>query len=298
MSLRSLVLVALTSTSLIACAGQSDPASESSTTESAEGSLQITMTAEGTKGTFVSGGETVSFESVAQKDGIFEVDIKLRGVMLDATIDRANGATSMDAFAIANGGDTQISEGDRELLMKFLKATSTVVSVSGHESATMMRRVASLWSQTSDTLKVDRRVLGEEGRTWTSLCSYLGKTYRAQHDCSSGGFSAAVNQVNAYVGYYGSTTYYSRSGTWSTSAYVHAGTSTFVPLEYGECFGRCGGGCDPQSDYTVDCHNHDSCVRGNHSIASMYCNDQFSSASDDELYAPVCTTNSTHTAWL
>jgi hypothetical protein len=291
-------LLAVALSSLIACAGQTDPAETSNTTESADGKLEITVTAEKTTGVFVAGEERVTFESIARGGDIYEIDFKLRGVMLDSTIDMANTTSSMDAFALANGGDTQVSEGDRELMMKLVKATSTVVSNDSPMTATLMRRVASLWTQTNDTLKPERRVLGEEGRTWTSICSSLGKIKRAQHDCNYGGFGAYANQVDAYVGYYGSTTYYLRNGAWSTSSFDHAGNSTYTPVEYGQCFGRCGIGCDPQADYTQDCHNHDACVRNGHVTWSGYCDDQFSAASDDEMYAPVCGTNSTHTAWM
>lgn len=42
------------------------------------------------------------------------------------------------------------------------------------------------------------------------------------------------------------------------------------------------------TQYTLDATNHDGCVRNGHLLASAYCDDQFVSASDDELYAPNC----------
>jgi hypothetical protein len=67
---------------------------------------------------------------------------------------------------------------------------------------------------------------------------------------------------------------------------------------YGECFGRCGGGCcgasgllctpDGVGTYTMDCLDHDLCVRFGHSLASWWCDDEFAYTTDDYAFAPNC----------
>ena len=60
------------------------------------------------------------------------------------------------------------------------------------------------------------------------------------------------------------------------------------PYEVGNCFGRCGQGCGGDHQYTKDCTDHDGCVRNGHVIASFWCDDEFTSASDDALGADDC----------
>jgi len=57
---------------------------------------------------------------------------------------------------------------------------------------------------------------------------------------------------------------------------------------YGACFGRCGGGCGGGTAFTRDCIDHDHCVRLGHSIASFWCDDEFTGAAWDALWASNC----------
>ena len=277
----ALSTVAIALVALVGCAGSAESPAGSETAKS-EGKLEIAITDTKVTGTWTLGEDKVAFESTKTDGDVFAIDFKTRGLMLDTTVDKAGSVASMDGFALENGGDTQILDEDREVMLKFVKALDSIPSDSP-TSAKLMRRVASLWSQTSPSLKIDRRVMGEEGRGWTSLCGAIGNVYNASHDCWSGGFWASKTSTYSYVGYNTGSTYYWR-GAWSTSSYDHASW----PSEYGECYGRCGASCGSEADYTVDCHNHDNCVRNGHSLASAWCDDQFASASDDELYATDC----------
>jgi hypothetical protein len=275
----TLPVAALAVLALVGCAGNAqDPAPE---TASSEGKLEISISDAKVAGTWTLGEDKVVFESVAAGD-VYEISFKLHGLMLDSTIDKASGVASMDGFALENGGDTQVLDADRATMLKFVKALDGLPS-NAPTTATLMRRTASNWSQTSESLKLDRRIMGEEGRGWTSLCGYMGQVYNATHDGWSHSRWDSDSSVHSYVGYYTGPTYYWR-GYWSESSYDHANW----PYEYGQCFGRCGAGCGSETDYTVDCHDHDSCVRNGHSIASLWCDDEFVSASDDELFASSC----------
>ena len=102
-----------------------------------------------------------------------------------------------------------------------------------------------------------------------------------QHDCNvCNGYNGNTNcQVYAYLGNTGgSTTYYYNNG-WTTTPYNHA----VQPSEYGDCYGRCGSDCGSGTVYSVDCVNHDSCVRNGHAVASAYCDDEFTACVDDTL---------------
>lgn len=278
----TLTTVALALVALVGCAGNAQDPAPSESAAKSEGKLEISITDAKVAGSWTLGDDKVVFEAVKNEGEVFVIDFKFRGLMLDTTVDKAGSVASMDGFALENGGDTQILDADREVMAKFVQALEQIPSDSP-TSAILTRRVASLWSQTSPSLKLDRRVMGEEGRGYTSLCGYIGSVYNSSHDCWSGGWWASKTSVHSYVGYWTDPTYYWR-GYWSTDDYDHASW----PYEYGQCFGRCGGSCGSDQDYTVDCHNHDNCVRNGHSLASAWCDDQFMSASDDEMFAPNC----------
>ena len=82
----------------------------------------------------------------------------------------------------------------------------------------------------------------------------------------------------------GGDEYYLNGSTWVCGEPDHWSR----PKVMGICFGRCGGGCGGDTQYTLDATNHDGCVRNGHALASAYCDDQFVSASDDEMFAGNC----------
>jgi len=273
-------LVLALSTVTLACAGTPDDSK--SPTAKSEGELQMQQTDTKVAGTWTLGSDKVVFESVAIGDEVFEVDLKVHGLVLDATIDFKNHTSSLDGFAAENGGDTQLLEEDHVVLDKFVKSLE-VLGGEPSAHAMLLRRVASVWSQTGSAMELERRVMGEEGRGYSSLCYAIGSVRNSSHDCWSGGWWGSKTSVYSYVGYWTSSTYYWR-GYWSTDDYDHGNW----PTEYGQCYGRCGGGCGSDQDYTQDCHNHDNCVRNGHWVTSSWCSDELASATDDEMYAPNC----------
>ena len=266
-----------------------------------EGTLSLQEAAGLAEGRFVSGDDTVSFRSREVEPGVFSVEASVNGLALSALMDPASGAGALDGFAEANGADTQLVAEDRALLQGLSAALNRELpeSDAAAPAAKYLRRSVSLWAQHPTTVELERTVLGEQGRGYTMLCSYAkcDGTYTggcsawnwysyAQHDCQHGGFSATVNQQIAQLGDHGTCSgdefYY--SGGWKCGEPDHWSR----PKVYGNCFGRCGGGCGGDTQYTKDATNHDGCVRNGHALASAYCDDQFTSASDDELFAGNC----------
>ncbi len=278
--MRSLKVGLLLAAVTVACTGNVEGTDPTGTTA---GALEVQTSDTKVFGTFTLGDDKVAFEAVARPNEVYEIDLHLRGLTLDATIDAQNHTSSLDGFASDNGGDTQVQEADRKLLVALTQALDAKLGAQTTGTARMLQRASSMWSEVSPTLKLDRRVMGDEGRGWTMICGSIGQVYGASHDCWSYGWWNAKSSQNAYVGYDTGSTYYWR-GYWSTSSYDHASW----PYEYGNCFGRCGGGCGSSTQYTSDCHNHDGCVRNGHSIASLWCDDEFTSASDDALFAGDC----------
>lgn len=266
---------------------------------SAPGKLDMTATGTGLMGSYTAGDDRVAFQSLAV-DGDIDVQVTVNGLTLDALIRPADGVSSMDGFAAANGADTQMVDQDRELLSGLYQALNQVPREELGEAGVYLRRAVSVWSQHPTTVDLKRLVMGEEGRGYTMLCSYAKcggawtgscSSYNwysyAKHDCNWGGFDVVNNQQIAQLGdHYGCSgdEYYLNGGTWVCGEPDHWAR----PKVVGNCFGRCGGGCGGDTQYTLDATNHDGCVRNGHALASLYCDDQFTSASDDELFAPNC----------
>jgi len=234
--------------------------------------------------------------------GVYRVEVRLQGMTLTGLMDVANGVSTLDGFAEETGADTQMLDGDREELQAVYAALNAQLP-SGKDAAPeamYLRRVVGLWAQHPTTVELQRTVMGEQGRGYTMLCSYAkcGGYYTgscssynwysyAKHDCNKGGFENGVNQQIAQLGNHYTCSgdeYYMSNGSWVCGEPDH----WYRPKVVGNCFGRCGGGCGGDTQYTLDATNHDGCVRNGHMLASGYCDDQFTSASDDEMFAPNC----------
>jgi hypothetical protein len=255
------------------------------------------------RGRYVEGEHEIRFQSVERDGAVYEIQVELNGLVLDALVDAASGVSQLDGFAGENGGDTQMAEADRELLAPLYRALNEQLPADGLTGAARyLRRAVGLWAQHPSSVSLSRTVMGEEGRGYTMLCSYarcngsytgscsgLYNWYSyARHDCNKGGFSYERNQQIAQLGDHYSCSgdeWYSTDGiSWTCGEPDH----WYRPKVVGNCFGRCGGGCGGDTQYTLDATNHDGCVRNGHALASLYCDDQFTSASDDELFAPDC----------
>lgn len=237
-------------------------------------------------GTFTLDDSALSFSSREVATDEFDVVVELNGMTLAAIVDRAGQVAEIDGFA-DSGADTQVVDADRAVLDAFVRALAVEVDTESFGAGSVLYRVASNWSQTPDTVPLQRQVAGSENRDYVSLCGYFGQFLEATHDgnrCSQ--FDPSCTSI-AQVGNRTSPTFSYINGQWTTTTPDH------LPRVYqtGDCYGNCGPSCpgsNPQT-LTLDCHDHDQCVRNGHFIASFYCNDEFVSASDDEFFAPRCT---------
>ncbi|WP_246356707.1 hypothetical protein [Pyxidicoccus fallax] len=262
----------------------------------------LTLSSEAS-GTFAQGGSEVSFASREVEPGVYRLEVRLRGMTLTGLMDPASGVSTMDGFADEGATDTQLGDADRELLSALYGALNAELPAgdAAAPEAMYLRRAVGLWAQNPSTVELKRTVMGEQGRGYTMLCSYArcngtytgscGGYYNwysyAKHDCNKGGFEYGNNQQIAQLGDHFSCSgdeYYMSGGSWVCGEPDH----WYRPKVIGNCFGRCGGGCGGDTQYTLDATNHDGCVRNGHALASAYCDDQFASASDDELFAPNC----------
>ena len=281
----------------MACAANG-PTAPSPTVGTKDAALQMTQAEGKISGTYTHEADTLSFEISTQAENVYAVTVKTRGLTLDATIDSAHGASSFDGFATDNGADTQLTKADQPVLVAFNKALDgSLGDLKGNKVADVLSRTASNWSEWPTTVKLSRRILGEEGRSYNSYCGAMGwsaygpSTYTT-HDCCTHWFDpcsthnrgSSGSTVYAYIGDYGPSSTLVWNNGWQNQGVDHWNT----PSEYGDCFGRCGADCGGGHAYTQDCSDHDNCVRNGHWIGSPYCDDEFSSTLDDAMYAPNC----------
>ena len=248
------------------------------------GQLSAAVSEKAVTGRLENDVDSVDFKSVATGADVYEVTLNVHGMTLDATFSLADKSASLDGFASDSGADTQLLDGDRAALKAFYSAIQQKAGKAAPKSLDMLVRAASIWSETGESVPLSRRVMGEEGRGWTLLCDRLGSYVDGTHDDWSHGDWDATSSYHVFIGDYGPTTYYWHSNGWTTQAYDHASW----PYEYGDCYGRCGSDCGSGHVYSQDCLNHDGCVRNGHSIASFWCDDEFTASTDDFSFAPNC----------
>ena len=247
------------------------------------GTLDVKSTQTGLQGSYRLGESSLRFSSREVEPGVVDVVVSLHGLDLTAVVNSKQNAAEVDGFA-TGGTDTQLVAQDREVLTDFVKALDAEVGSDGSLVAKTLYRVSSNWSQTPDTVPLARSVVGSENRDWVSLCGYFGSYVDATHDDNNFPNFSPYTTSHAHVGFRSASTFY-YIGFWTTTVQNHQ------PLlyEYGDCYGNCGAGCPSGAQtLTLDCHDHDQCVRNGHAIASLYCDDEFTSASDDEFFAPTC----------
>jgi hypothetical protein len=286
------------------CGGQGDAGFASGEQARAADGLELAREPDGASGRFAQGGLEALFSSRQVEPGVFRLEVRHSGMTLTGLVDSASGVSSLDGFAQDSGQDTQMLDGDRELLTALYAALNAELPAGEALTPELkyLRRAVGLWSEHPGSVALQRTVMGEQGRGYTMLCSYAkcnggkntgscGTAYNwysyVKHDCQHGGFDLANNQQIAQLGDHatcGGDELYMSGSSWVCGEPDHLSR----PKVMGNCFGRCGGGCGGDTQYTLDATNHDGCVRNGHALASAYCDDQFVSASDDELYAPNC----------
>lgn len=253
--------------------------------DTSQGTLTLTATATDVSGRYTLLGQELAFASSEIEAGVLDVVVDLNGMTLTAIVDRNAQIAEVDGFA-QNGGDTQIVDADRAVLTGFVQALALEIDPESTAAASALYRAASNWAETPDSMPLQRLVAGSENRDYVSLCSLYGVYLDATHDDSGcNAFDPQCTSV-AQIGNRLTPTYSYINGQWTTQVPNHI---SYV-YQTGDCYGNCGGGCpgtSPQT-LTLDCHDHDQCVRNGHFIASFYCNDEFASASDDEFFAPRC----------
>lgn len=248
------------------------------------GVLEVQTVEQGLEGVFSLGETDLRFRSREVEPGVVDIVVQVRGLDLTALVDTTQQVAEIDGFT-GEGIDTQIVAADRELLAAFVAALGDEVDPEDSLAASVLHRVSSNWSQTPDTVLLQRGVAGSEQRGYTSICSYYGKYLLATHDDNNYNAFAAQTSSYAHVGDRSGSTYYYVNNKWITTTQDH---KSYL-YEYGQCYGNCGAGCPGgKQTLSLDCHDHDQCVRNGHAIASLWCNDEFVSASDDEFFAPTC----------
>jgi hypothetical protein len=254
----------------------------------------------------------LTFHSVERDDRTVETTVEMHGMTLDATIDPVNGVSSTDIFATANGHDTQITEADRPLIAGFYQALNMRLPTETYPAAKLMRRMVGVWTEHPATLPSAQLIMGEENRTirmlcawvscsnsgaWSGNCDYYRWYSVADHDCCRNWWGTDCHdyndpdqrnqqyaQLGDHYGDCGGDEWYWNGNSWSCGEPDHWQR----PYAMGGCWGRSGASCGSDTQYTLDATNHDGCVRNGHDLASLYCDDEFTSAADDELYAPDC----------
>lgn len=279
------------------------------------GTLTMTMDDQGAVGTFDAEDGTISFETTAVSETVFEVTLELNGMVLDGLVDLEDpdvggGVSALDGFA-EDGTDTQLLDSDRALLDAFYQSLNDELGNDASDAVIMMRRLVGVWSENPTTVELQRAVLGEDGRTiqylcsyaycgtWSGTCQYWNWYSRATHDCCYGGVWGVAGHCTDR--YDGDSSQYAQLGnhyysgcddgtwTWNGSGWDGCEKDHWTnPYEVGNCFGRSGPGCGGDTQYTKDPTDHDGCVRNGHTSASLWCDDEFTSASDDELFASNC----------
>lgn len=258
-----------------------------------EAGFEVQSSAASVSGTFTMDDSVVTFSSTEITADEFDVVVELNGMTLTALVNRGGQVAEVDGFASGagagerpKGADTQIIDPDRAALDAFVRALADEIDTEEFAAGAVLYRVASNWSQTPDTMPLQRAVAGSDNRAFVSICGNFRQFLEATHDdnnCSA--FQSTCTSI-AEVGNRVSPTFSFINGVWTTTVPNH------LPrvVQTGDCYGNCGASCpgsNPQT-LTLDCHDHDQCVRNGHFIASLFCNDEFASASDDEFFAPRC----------
>lgn len=249
--------------------------------------LVIESPAEGViAGSFADDEHALRFRSAVSESG-FDLEVEFNAMTVSARLDD-EGNVHYDGYASATGESTQMTDDDRAALLALNQALE---QLGGEVEPAIgrLRSFASQWSEFPSSVELSGSVyLGF--RSYSSLCS-VKNTYRTvTHDDWSYNAGADPTTYFAWIsmdpaGPCPDGTWFWTGTAWSCAEPDH---STTIEYAYGNCFGRCGGGCGSESQLTVDCADHDSCVRFGHDLASLWCDDEFTATIDDWASAQNC----------
>jgi hypothetical protein len=238
---------------------------------------------------------------VTNQGASFDMEFELRGMVVTITSDRDLGVIEIDAFAAADGGDTQILAADRALFNEL--AGTLDLGRDTSVAAEMVRSMAAVIGELPNSTPMPYLVVGDNEKS-ASLCGALN-TYRAnKHDGWSESYGADNTTIdNGYVSTHGpcrvgdsdegnaQCTWWSDGGAWNCLG-TEPNHSTTIEWAYGDCLGRCGKGCTTTNKYTVDCWEHDGCNRFGHSWSASlpggHCADEMTGATWDATWATSC----------
>jgi hypothetical protein len=242
--------------------------------------LSIQRSANEVRGTLADDGIDVTFSSVAHADGGVDVRLELHGMSLTAHY-AADGEV-LSGVNLSDGSPTILTDVDRAAVRRLLAGleaelfppVSHVTSKEEYSAARgltkaeerLYRVVDVQWSQWPSTVPLQLDLRADAPRAITSFRRFASTntTVTGCHDCNKCSFSGDCCDSGKKLG------------------------EDFNGSNYGNC-----GTSSTGSQFTKDCTNHDQCVRttrhGGHALASLYCDDQFVSCTDDEASAPSCT---------
>jgi hypothetical protein len=241
-------------------------------------------------GTFADDEHALRFQAVVSGSGSgfeFEVHIEFNGMTISARQD-ADGNLVYDGHTIGSTEPTQMTDEDRLALATLAKALDEL----GPDVSAPLHRVrgfASMWSEFPSSMDLHGEI-SAGFRSYTSICGKMNTYVQATHDDWDHDRWEDKSTHYAWVSMEGGGpcsdgTWFWKNNAWQCYEPDHDNN---VEYAWGNCFGRCGGGCGSDSQMTYDCLDHDSCVRFGHSIASFWCDDEFSSTVDDWASAPNC----------
>ncbi len=289
------VLTVMLALGLVGCADESD-------TDTGEIGLSFVEGKGRVAGQFTNELGTVEFRSqVGDGVGAFDVEVELRGMVVTVTNAPDLGVMEIDAYAAIDGGDTQILDGDRALLNALASSLDLGPEMSVQLDA--LRSAAAILGEFPNAMPLPYQVVGDNEKS-ANYCSKLNTYVSNKHDGWGETYGADNTTIDyGYVSTHGScragdadagngqTTWWLVSGAWNCLV-TEPNHSTTIEQAYGDCLGRCGGGCTTTNKFTQDCFEHDGCNRFGHSWAASapggHCADEFTGAIWDAANATSC----------
>jgi len=292
-----------------------DDSAASFKTAPAPGVLETSKSSTEVSGTYALdsfSGDTAVFRSADQGNQVVEVTVQLHGMTLVADIDFTAQTAEFKGFGTDTKKETPITEEDSAMLGGLSKKLQSSLDDSKATLAEQaLVKAMGVWEEwpasTSPNLSVGAKtsslfwiyMLCGQARcpvraangtlvwSYTGNCAQWNWTLYAEHDCNQCNFGQPrcqqIVQLGDHARCNGDEFY------WNGSSWLCGEPNHWIrPYVTGNCFGRCGAGCGSGRQYTLNCMDHDGCVRNGHSIISWWCDDQFVAAIDDQLFAPNC----------
>jgi hypothetical protein len=223
--------------------------------------------------------------------GVYDLTIELDGLVINTIADTKTGVIENDGYAADTGANTQMLDEDRAGLIELRDALDAYGIGDAASPLATLERFANMWADFPSTKDLRFETFAPRESSYTSVCGVVNNWTSATHDCwSYNDWNDGSTLDYAYISMHAACpnadgTYFWKDNQWQCYEPDH---DSNIEYAYGNCFGRCGPGCGSGTQFTWDCIDHDSCVRTGHDSASFWCDDEFTSASDDFLFAPNC----------